>query len=60
MLHDIRKKWKQPVVFYLIHESTKSETLVIYLMEVLDACHNTGLVVVAIIFDMGANNVKAL
>jgi hypothetical protein len=34
--------------------------LVNVLMEVLDACHNTGLEVVATICDMGANSVKAL
>ena len=34
--------------------------LVSFLMEVLDACHNAGLVVVATVCDMGANNVKAL
>jgi hypothetical protein len=27
---------------------------VIFLMEVLDACHNAGLVIVATVFDMGA------
>ena len=34
--------------------------LVNFLMEVLDACHNAGLVVVATMCDMGANSVKAL
>jgi hypothetical protein len=43
----------------LIRGSTKCETLVIFLLEVLRACHNSGLLVVAIVFDMGANNVKA-
>jgi hypothetical protein len=60
MLHDICKKWKQPVAFYLIWGSTNCETLVIFLMEVLDACHNAVLIVVATVFDMGANNIKAL
>ncbi len=31
-----------------------------FLMEVLDACHNAGLEVVATMGDVGANNVKAL
>jgi hypothetical protein len=31
-----------------------------YLKEVLDACQNTGLKVVATVCDMGANNVKAM
>jgi len=34
--------------------------LVNFMMEVLDACHNAGLVVVATVCDMGANNIKAL
>ena len=34
--------------------------LVDFLTEFLDACHNAGLVVVATVCDMGANNVKAL
>jgi len=46
--------------FLFDSRNTRDETLVIFLMEVLDACHNVGLVVVAIVFDMGANSVKAL
>ena len=34
--------------------------LVDFLKDVLGACHNAGLVVVATMCDMGANNVKAL
>ncbi|PNF26771.1 hypothetical protein B7P43_G18200, partial [Cryptotermes secundus] len=40
--------------------STKEEMIVQYLKEVLDACQNAGLKVVATVCDMGANNVKAL
>ena len=54
------KKRKQPVDYYLIHRSTKSEMLVNFLLEVLDACHSAGLKVVAIECDTGANSVKAL
>jgi hypothetical protein len=46
--------------FLFDSHNTKGETLVIFLMEVFDACYNVGLVVVAIVFDMGASNVKAL
>ena len=60
MLLGLRKKWKPQVAFYLIHGSTNCESLVIFLKEVLVACHNAGLVVVATMFDMGANNVKVL
>jgi hypothetical protein len=34
--------------------------IVQYLKEVLDACQNDGLKVIATLFDMGANSVKAL
>jgi hypothetical protein len=40
--------------------STESEALVIFFREVLHACPNAGLVVVAAVFDMGANNIEAL
>jgi hypothetical protein len=32
MPHGLHKEWKQPVAFYLICESTKDGTLVIFLM----------------------------
>jgi len=60
MLRGLRKRWKQPVAYYLTRGSTKGDMLVDFLMEVLDACHNAGLVVVANVFDTGANSVKAL
>ena len=60
MLRGLRKRWKQPVAYYLTHGSTEGHMLVDFLMEVLDACHNAGLVVVATVCDMGANNFKAL
>jgi len=60
MLHGLRKKWKQPVAFYLIRNSTKGEMLINFLMAILDASHNAVLEVVATVCDMGANNVKAL
>ena len=60
MLCGLHKKLKHPVAFYMICRSTNGEMLVIVLMEVLDVCHNVGLVVVATVFDMGANSVKAL
>jgi len=54
------KRLKQPVAYYLINGSTKSEMLVNFLTEVLDACHNAALEVAATMCDMGTNNVKAL
>jgi hypothetical protein len=52
MVYGLCRKWKQPVAYYFTRGSTKAE--------VIDACHNAGLKVVAIVCDMGANNVKAL
>jgi len=60
MLHGLRKRWKQPVAYFMTRGSSKGDMLVDFLTEVLDACHNAGLVVVATMCDMGANNVKAL
>jgi hypothetical protein len=53
-------KWKQPVAYYLSCGSTKAEMRVQFLKEVLDACQNVGLHVVATVCDMGTNNVKAM
>ncbi|PNF39995.1 hypothetical protein B7P43_G15587, partial [Cryptotermes secundus] len=60
MIRGLRRKWKQPVAYYFTRGSTKAEMVVQYLKEVLDACQNAGLKVVATVCDMGANNVKAL
>jgi hypothetical protein len=60
VLHGLHKKWKQPVAYYLIHGSTKGDMFVNFWMEVLDACHNAGLEVVATMCDLGANNVRTL
>jgi len=60
MLRGQRKRCKQPVSYYLTRGSSKGDMLVDFLMEVLDACHSAGLVVVATVCDMGANNVKTL
>jgi DhnA family fructose-bisphosphate aldolase class Ia len=48
------------VAYYLSHGSTKAEVLVQVLNEVLGACQNVGLHVVATVYDMGTNIVKAL
>jgi hypothetical protein len=56
----LRQKWKQPVAHYFSRGSTKAEVIVQFLKEVLDACRNAGLQVVATACDMGTNNVKAL
>jgi hypothetical protein len=48
------------VAYYLGCGSTQAEMLVQFLDEVLGACHDVGLHVVATVCDMGANNVKAM
>ena len=50
----------QPMAYYLSHGSTKAEMLVQFFKEVLGACQNVGLHVVAIVCDMGTNSVKAM
>jgi hypothetical protein len=60
MIRGLHQKWKQPVAYYLSRGSTKAEMLVQFLKEVLEACQNVGLRVVATVCDMGTNNVKAL
>jgi hypothetical protein len=60
MVRGLHRKWKQPVAYYLSRGSTKAEMLVQFLKEVLEACHNVLLHVVATVCDMGTNNVKAM
>ena len=52
MLRGLHRKWKQPVAYYLSRGSTKAGMLVQFLKEVLDACQNVGLHVVATVCDM--------
>jgi hypothetical protein len=60
MVRGLHRKWKQPVAYYFIRGSTKANLLERFLKEVLGACQDAGLRVVATVRDMGANNVKAL
>jgi len=60
MVRGLHRKWKQPVAYYFIRGSTKAGLLMKFLKEVLGACQNAGLHVVATVCDMGANNVSAL
>jgi len=59
MVRGLHRKWKQPFAYY-IRGSTKAGLLMKFLKEVLGACQNAGLHVVATVCDMGANNVSAL
>jgi hypothetical protein len=58
MIRGLCRKWKEPVAYYFTCGSTKAEVILQYLKEVLDACKNTGLKVIAT--DMGVIIVKAL
>jgi hypothetical protein len=60
MVHGLHRKWKQQVAYYLSRGSTKAEMLMQFLKEVLDACQNVGLRVVATVCDMDTNNVKTM
>jgi hypothetical protein len=60
ILCGLRKKWKQSAAFYFIRGRTNCKMLVIFLKDVLDACHIAELVVVATVFDMAANIFKTL
>jgi hypothetical protein len=60
MVRGLHRKWKQPVAYYFIRGSTKAGLLMKFLKEVLGACQNAGLHIVATVCDMGANNVSAL
>jgi hypothetical protein len=56
----VHQKWKQPVAYCLNCGSTKAEMLVHFLDEVLGACHDVGLHVVATVCDMSTNNGSAM
>jgi hypothetical protein len=58
--HGLHQKWKQPVAYFFSHESTTTEVLVQFLNEVLGACQNMGLHVIATVCDMGTDSVKAM
>jgi len=60
MVRGLHQKWKQPVAYYFICGSTKAGLVMKFLKEVLGACQNAGLHVVATVCDMGANSVSAL
>jgi hypothetical protein len=47
MVRGLHRKWKQPVAYYLSCGSTKAEILVQFLREVLGACQNVGMHLVA-------------
>ena len=60
MAGGLHQQWKKPVAYCFSCGSTRANFLVRCLDEVLCACQNAGLQVVATICNMGANSIKAL
>jgi hypothetical protein len=60
MVRGPHRKWKQLVAYYFNCGSTKAEMIVQLLSEILDACQDAGLQVVATVCDMGASSIMAL
>lgn len=52
MVQGLRKKWKQPVAYYLNRGNTKAEFFRNFSFKVLGACQDAGLKVVATVCDM--------
>lgn len=60
MIRGIRKKYKQPICFYFVKGTTKTQELKMCIEEVVCNVLSTGLNVVATISDQGATNVAAI
>jgi hypothetical protein len=58
MLRGLKQQWKQPVAFFFNRGGISSEKLVVLLQDVLTACSECGLIVVATVSEMGTNNVR--
>lgn len=56
----ILKKWKQPVSFYFSKDGISANVLVDLIREVLSACFEADLKVMATVCDLGSKQVKAL
>jgi hypothetical protein len=55
MLRGIRRKWKQPFVFFFTHTSCKAAKLKEILLKCLDKAKDIGLNVVGVVSDQGPN-----
>ncbi|CAG4986368.1 unnamed protein product [Colias eurytheme] len=60
MLVWIRRRWKQPVAFYLSGDNVTADRLTVLIKEVLHECLKTGINVCATVCDMDGVNVRAL
>jgi len=60
MIRGIYKKYKQPICFYFIKGTTKSQELVRCIKDVILNVHNTGLNIVATVLDQGMTNIAVI
>lgn len=60
MVRGIRKKYKQPVAFYLTNSSMNSITLSNIIKDVIKAVQSTGLTVISTVCDQASINVTAI
>lgn len=60
MIRGTHKKYKQPICFYFIKGTTKSQELVRCIKEVILNVLNTGLNIVATVSDQGMTNIAAI
>lgn len=60
MAKGLRRKWKQPVGYFFNSGGANGQVLSILLKEVLRACRDAGLRVIATVCDMGSKNIAAL
>lgn len=60
MVCGIFRKWKQPIAFYFTKDGVSANVLVDIMVEVLSACFEAGLNVLATVCDLGTKQRKAL
>lgn len=60
MIKSLVKNYKQPVMYEFCQSSTNSTTLKSMIVEVIEACPNVGLKIVATISDQAVANVAAI
>jgi len=60
MVRGLRKKFKQPVAFYLTNSNMNSLNLSTILKDVIKAVQSTGLTVISTVCDQAPSNVAAI
>jgi len=59
MVRGVKRKFKQPVAFYLTESGIKTPDLVVALKEIIRAVQSTGLKIIATVYDQAPTNVVA-